>query len=258
MKKLFLLLLAIPLALVMMGSDCDEPTDAIDAPNAATLVGDASNHLDLIISWSPSSTSDIDGYRVYFAGATEPLWEGMGTSFTHSSPTLGTYEIVAYMDDDESDPLTFDTEDYVHMSTGAEIYRFDVSGQPSAYGWDLSNGSGANKNFTTANAGEIDIWYDNDETINSCSGYGGDFVNVTGIYTSPTTYSSISTAPYIDDVSYNNFEDIGANYSYCVYIKKQMAYGYYGKMEITDWDMTAHKITFSWTIQTIAKWRLLD
>ena len=258
MKKFLLILLAIPAILVFMGSDCNEPTDAIDAPNAATLVGDAANHFDLIISWSPSSTSDIDGYRVYFDGATDPLWEGTATTFTHTSPTLGSYEIVAYKGSDESDPLSFNTSDYVHEGTGAEIYRFDVTGQPSAYGWDLSNGSGATKNFTTENADDIDIWYDNDETINSCNAYAGTgFDNVSGIYTSSSTYDNIDNAPYTGDAAYITTQDIGDGYTYCLYIKKQLAYGYYGKMEITDWDTGAHKITFRWTIQTIAKWVVL-
>ena len=257
MRKIFLLLLVIPFVFVMMGSDCDDPIDPIDSPNAATLVGDASNNLDLVIAWSPSSTSEIDGYRVYFDGATDPLWEGTANTFTHTNPTLGSYSIVTYKDSDESDPLSFNTEDYVYEASGAMIYRLDVPGQSSGYGWNLSNGTGASKSFDSTIADEIDIWYDNDETINSSSAYGGDFENVTGIYTSPLTYENIDNAPFKDDVIYGVTQDIGSSYSYCLYIKKQMSYGYYGKMEITDWDTGTHKITFRWTIQTIAKWRVL-
>ncbi len=256
MKKLFLLLLAIPFALVMMGSNCDEPAEEIDAPNAATLVGDATNHLDLIISWSPSSTSDIDGYRVYFNSATTPLWSGTTTSFTHTNPTLGSYDIVAYTGEDESDPLSFNTADYVFSATGAQIYQFLVSGQPSGYGWDLSNGTGSSKSFTSANAAQIDLWYDSDETINSPHAYGSPFENVTGIYTSPTAYESIINAPSVTGVSYNSTQTIGDGFTYCLYIKKGLSYGYYGKMEITDYNL-ANDITFRWKINTIAKWRVL-
>ncbi|HHS49524.1 MAG TPA: hypothetical protein ENN07_00185 [candidate division Zixibacteria bacterium] len=259
MKKLFILLLAIPLALVMMGSDCeDEPADAIIPPGSATLVGSDANHLDLVITWNPSSTSDIDGYRVYFNSATTPLWQGAGNSFTHADPTLGRYEIVAYKGNDESDPLIFNTSDYVYTASGSEIYRFDVAGQPSGYGWNISNGTGASYSFTTANADYIDIWFDNDNTINSGDVYGGAFENITGIYTSPVVYGSIANAPSVNDVPYLNYQDIGSGFSYCLYVRKQLAYGYYGKMEITNWDTSANKITFRWTINTIAKWRVLS
>jgi hypothetical protein len=253
MKKLFLILLLVPFVLFMVGCE-DEPTEDLVPPTALQLVG-GTDGLSLVLSWSPSSTVDLDGYRIYFNGT--EIWEGTATTYTHASPTLGEYQIVAYRGSEESDPLVKNTTTTVTTGTGM-IYAFYVSGQPSGYGWNLSAGTGSSYSFTSGNASYIDFYYDNDEDLTSANVYGGSFTNETGFAVSATTYNDLTVVPSTAAASYTNYVTPGLNQTYSVIIKKGRAYGNFAKIQVTAVDAAQHSISFRWTMQTIEKWRVID
>ncbi len=253
MKKLLLMLLLVPFIFFMVGCE-EEPTEDIDPPGSLQLVG-ATDGVGLVLSWSPSSTTDIDGYRIYFEGTEE--WEGTATTYTHPNATLGEYQIVAYRGDEESDPIIHDTHDDVETGTGM-IYAFYVSGQPSGYGWNLTAGTGTSYSFTTGNAEYIDFYYDDVDDITSADVYSGDFPNETGFATSATTYDNLGTVPSTGTASYYNYVTPALNETYAVIIKKDRSYGNYAKMQVTALDGSEHTVSFRWTLQTIEKWRVLD
>ncbi len=252
MKKLFLLLLLVPFIIVMTGCE-EDPTEAIGAPNALQLVG-ATNGVDLVLTWSPSSTVDIDGYKIRFEGT--EIWDGTATTYTHVAPTLGEYEIVAYLGSDESDALDHDTEDDVATGTGT-IFAYYTTGQ-SGYGWNLSTGTGAVYSFTTGNAASIDFYYDADDDFTSADVYSGDFPNETGLHASSTSYDALNTVPSTGEASYYNYITPSLNDTYALIVKKDRSYGNFAKIEITAMDGTANSATFRWTFQTIEKWRRID
>ncbi|RKZ31758.1 hypothetical protein DRQ36_00855 [bacterium] len=260
MKRYFKFLLVIPLALLLMGGSCeDEPTEALDGPDVYTLEADI-NGIDLKIDWD-SSTDEVDGYRIYFNGDTAPLYEGTASEYTHVNPSLGSYEIVAYFESDESDPLEFNTSNYVTSGTSAEIWRFDVSGQPSGYGWNLSTGNGEHYNFTAGNADYIDIYYTNMgedyHSIASASYYGGSFENVTWINKTSTSFDNLDTAP-ATPTGYYNYEDVEINGTYALCIEKTGSDSYFGKMQVTAFDTDNNKVTFRWKFQKVKGWRVFE
>ncbi|HDR91022.1 MAG TPA: hypothetical protein ENN75_02110 [candidate division Zixibacteria bacterium] len=252
MKKLFLMLLLVPFMFIMIGCD-EDPTEAISPPSSLQLVG-ATDGAGLVLTWSPSSTTDIDGYRIYFNGT--EVWEGTATTYTHPNASLGEYQIVAYRGSEESDPLTRNTQTSIQTGTGM-IYAFYVSDQPSGYGWNLSAGTGSSYSFTTGNASYIDFYYDNDNDLTSADVYSTDFPNETGFVMSSTTYNDLGVVPATGAASYTNYVTPGLNQTYAVIIKKGRSYGNYAKLQVTGIDTAQNSISFRWTLQTIDKWRVV-
>jgi len=261
MKKLLIILISLPLFLVIFGGTCeDEPTEALDSPDTYTLSADI-NGIDLIIDWD-ESTSEIEGYYVLFDGT--EIYDGVTSQCTHVNPTgLGQYQIVAYNGTEESDPLTFNTSNFVEEVVSEEIWRFDVAGQPSGYGWAMTGGtvSGASYSFAAANQDYVDVYFATYDAIASADAYTGgtDFPNATGIAVPGTDYDVMSEAPSTSAASYENYQDISANQTYALKIyKTNHPNGYYGKMKITAYDDTNHKITFKWMVQGVQNWRILE
>lgn len=246
------MLLLVPFMLIMIGCE-EDPTEDINPPSSLQLAG-ATDGAGLVLTWSPSATTDIDGYRIYFDGT--EVWEGTATTFTHANAPLGEYEIAAYRGSEESHYLTHDTHDDVETGTGM-IYAFYVSGQPSGYGWNLSAGTGSSYSFTSGNAAYIDFYYDNDDDLTSADVYSGDFPNETGFVMSSTTYNDLDVVPSTGAASYTNYVTPGLNQTYAVIINKGRSYGNYAKLQVTAIDGSENSISFRWTVQTIEKWRVL-
>ncbi|MCD6501694.1 hypothetical protein J7L01_03760 [bacterium] len=260
MKKAFLLLLVIPFVFVMMGSNCDDPVDAIGAPNALQLAG-ATNEIDLVITWSPpSSTSDIDGYRVYFDGATEPLWQGTATTFTHISPTLGSYEIVAYKGSDESDPLSFNTEEDYLIEGTFTVYDMDAAiGFDSGVGF---NSSGVVNTYSMSDDGNgpvVDFYYDSDGTFTSANYLGGVWVNSTGFKSTSETWTGLEV---MDISGYSNATPtaVALNQIWQVVLFKNNTDTWnYAKFRIDATETTPNvSATVTYKIQTIEGWARID
>ena len=252
MNRLILFLCVIFALLLIIGCE-EEPTSAIDPPEALVLEGGSNGH-DLMLNWSASTTTDIEGYRVYYDGT--QIWEGTETEYTHPNAELGEYEIVGYRDEEESDPITHDTHDNIETGSGM-IYAFYVSGEPSGYGWNLSTGSGSSYSFSTENAAYIDFYYDNADDLTSADVYSGDFPNGTWFSVSSTAYNSLALAPTTSEASYYNYVTPTLNETYAVNIEKDGSYDTYAKMQITAMDDTENSISFNWTLQTIDNWRVL-
>ncbi len=237
--------------LIMIGCE-EDPTEDINPPSSLQLVG-ATDGVGLVLTWSPSATTDIDGYRIYFDGT--EVWEGTATTFTHADAPLGEYEIAAYRGSEESDYLTHDTHDDVETGTGM-IYAFYVSGQPSGYGWNLSTGTGSSYSFTTGNASYIDFYYDDVDDLTSADVHSDDFPNATWFIVSSTTYNDLDIVPAVSG-AYYNYVTPALNETYGVSIEKDRSYGNYAKLQVTAIDGSENSISFRWTVQTIEKWRVV-
>jgi hypothetical protein len=179
---------------------------AIEPPTGLTLEG-ASNQVNLVISWSASATTDVDGYRIYFNGGADPIYEGTATSYEHLSPASGSYEVVAYRSSEESDPLSFNTNSYVHTGSFT-VYDMNTptgSGN-SGIGFDWSTGIATDYSMSimseATNGPLVDFYYDTDGTFTSADWLTGAWINVTGFLQSTSTYDNLSTVAI---TGYNNY-----------------------------------------------------
>jgi len=268
MKKLLILLFLVPFVFVMMGSSCeDEPTEAIDPPSGLELSG-ASDELSLVISWTPSSTADIDGYRIYYQGDTDPIYEGTNATYTHgagtTAPALGEYEIVAYRGSEESDALDFDTSDEEYLKSGTfTIYRMDSPiGYDSGVGFNVSTGVAITYSMSDAgtNGTLVDIYYDTDGTFTSPDYLGGDWVNQSGFKSSSETYTGLEV---VDLTGYNNSTYPTAvadgQIWQCVFWKTTTSTWNYAKMRIDGVVTTPEThVTVTYKYQTIEGWARVD
>jgi len=255
MKKVFLLLLLVPFIFVMVGCE-EDPVEEINAPSALQLAG-ATNEIDLVLTWSPSSTSDIDGYRIYFEGT--ELYETTNLTYTHVSPTLGEYEIVAYRENEESDALEHDTEDDLEDGT------FTVYDMAAAVGFDSGvgfNSSGVVNTYSMSDDGNgpvVDFYYDTDGTFTRALYLGGAWVNNTGFRITAETWTGLEV---VDIAGYDAYTTtaIALNQIWQVVLfKTNDATWNYAKFRIDATETTPNvSATVSYKIQTIEGWARVD
>jgi len=260
MKRLITLLFLLPLFLVFIGCT-DEPTEGIDPPSAIQLEG-ATNETDLVLTWSPSSDADIDGYRIYFEGS--EIWEGTATTYTHTSITsLGEYEITAYKGSDESDALRFDTEDYVNTGTFT-VYDMDTPSGSGLSGVGFSADGVASlysmaSSESATNGQYVDFYYDNDGTFTSADYLGGDWVNGTGFNYTTSTYANLEV---VETTGYSNATNpaiASGQVWQVVFLKNNTATWNYAKFRIdavTTSPYVKADVTFAY--QTIEGWARVD
>lgn len=154
-----LLILALGIVAVMfIFSGCSNPSEAIDPPRSLTLTA-TTDEVGLILSWSASSTSDIDGYRIYLNDVQLTEVETGTTTYTDADPSeLGEYKVVAYRGSEESDPTTASSD--VVTGTGTIWVSTDPSpDHPSAFGWS-STGVGSSHSLQETYWEDIDIYLD--------------------------------------------------------------------------------------------------
>ena len=244
----------------------------LDPPSGLQLMG-ASNELYLSISWTGSSTADIDGYRIYFDGGTTPIYEGMTTTYTHGSssmaPQLGEYEIVAYRGDEESDALEFDTEDYVY-SGSFTVYDLNApsgGSTNSGVSFNISTGVASVKSMassmSTTNGPLVDFYYDTDGTFTSADYLGGDWVNTTGFSSSSDTWAGLEV---VDITGYDNYTNpaVANGQIWQVWVSKTSSSEWnYSKFRIDDVqtntgtpDYLEAQVTYKF--QTIKNWARID
>ncbi|MFP4459651.1 MAG: hypothetical protein ACLFSQ_08710 [Candidatus Zixiibacteriota bacterium] len=247
MKKLLYSLLIIFVLFAFLGCD-EDPEEDIVAPSNLMLES-AGDGTSLLLTWTESTTEDVS-YRITFNGAT--VTEDLTTNtYTHNAPEeLGEYSVVAYTEDQVSDPTTASSATY-SGSTSDYVWKFTSSGQ-SGYGW-YADGTGEHYSFTTENFEYIDVYLDNDLDIVSPDVENGS-ANTTYLVNSGDY--DIDAAPS-DPASYSNNAAAGLN---DVFVAMIPATGgnYYLKAQITSLDEGDGKIQFSYDFQTIQGFRLLD
>jgi len=261
MKKTLLLLLFVPFIFMMIGCE-EEPTEAIDPPSGLSLRG-ADNELYLEISWTASSTSDIDGYRIYYDNDPDPLYEGTLTSYTHgasgTAPELGEYEIVAYRGSEESDALEFDTDDYVNTGTFT-VYDMDAPiGYDSGVGFN-SNGAASTFSMSdTENGPYVDFYYDSDGTFTSANYLGGDWVNETGFLMSVEPYNDLDVCAITGHINYTNPAVADGQVWQVVIRKTSTTEWHHAKFRIDAVTTTPNvKANVTFAYQTIEGWARVD
>lgn len=243
MKRLTLLLVIASLLIVV---GCSEEIEAINPPSNLEIV--EADGLEITIGWDESTTADIDGYIVYLG--TNAI-DTVGTvAVTNITPlTLGTITLKAYKGDNTSDASNGVTTTVVTASNQT-IYDYDITAQPSGYGWD-ENGAGTVYNFIPANEDSIDIYLDREFDI-----------------ASPSTYTKYNTC-YIQRVSsdvavapatgYGNAE---YPYEDSIYVVKLPSHGpgndeQYLKLKLTN-VITDSLVTFEYTFQPLEKYRRFE
>ncbi len=252
-KRLLFATIAIG-ALIIFGVGCsNEPTSSVEPPTALQLTG-ATNETDLILTWSPSPTEDIDGYNVYFNGTL--LAEGITTTtYTHIAPTeVGTYTVTAVRGDEESPATSASSEPY--EDTG-ELYDFDTPSESSGWGWNWTSGVGASYSFVVDNATSIDFYYDSDNTLTSADYYSTDFPNTTGFIQTTSNYDNVGN---VDTTGYSNSVDVGENQVYEIVVMKDYSgEWHYVKLRIDSYSATPYdRITFTYAYQKISNFTLMD
>jgi hypothetical protein len=239
MKRLTLLLVIASLLIVV---GCSEEVEAINPPSNLEIV--EADGLEITIGWDESTTADIDGYIVYLG--TNAI-DTVGTvAVTNITPlTLGTITLKAYKGDNTSDASN-GVMTTVVTASNQTIYDYDITAQPSGYGWD-ENGTGTVYNFTQQDSLVIDIYLDKDFYL-----------------ASPSTYTKYNTS-YIQrassDVAVAPATGYGnAEYPYedSIYVVKLPSHGpgndeQYLKLKLTN-VITDSLVTFEYTFQPLEKY----
>jgi len=262
MKKVFLLLLLVPFLFVMVGCE-EDPVEEIDPPSGLVLAG-ASNEYYLVISWTASSTSDIDGYRVYYNGSATPIYENTSTTFTHgdgtNAPALGDYEIKAYRGEEESDALTFDTA--TRVKTGSFVVCDWLGPDESGVWINKSTGVATLYSMTaTATDGhdKVDFYYDSDISFNSGTLEREGEPNWywdkhTAFNVSSSTYDDLDVVDIAD--YYDGYFITEGQILQVIYWETTPSTWNYGKFRIDS--ISGHNATVTFAIQTIKGWARID
>ncbi|MCD6417704.1 hypothetical protein J7M00_02845 [bacterium] len=258
-KRIILATLIAVFTIVFIIGCGEDTTSSIEPPSSLQLTG-ATNETDLVLTWSPSPTEDIDGYRIYLGTtllADEEDLTPTTTTWTHIAPTtVGEYKVVAVRDDEESPAATASTEPY--EDTG-ELYDFDTPSDQgySGWGWNWTTGVGAFYSFSTDNASEIDMYYDSDNTLTSADYYSEDFPNTTGFIVLTNTYDNVGNVP---TEGYANSAPVGEGQVYAIVIMKDHTdEWHYAKLRIDSYSASPYdRITFTYAYQTVKNFSLLD
>ncbi|MCK4526982.1 hypothetical protein KAW18_06390 [candidate division WOR-3 bacterium] len=152
--KRFLLPFVFILLFISIGCGKDA-VEVIEPPTNLAIA--SADGLNITLGWTESSTQDIDGYIVFLD---TNIIDTVGTvaQATVTPNALGTFTLRAYKGDNRSDASGGVTTG-VKNETGQTIYDFDISAQPSGYGWD-EDGNGTVYNFVQEDSLVIDIYLD--------------------------------------------------------------------------------------------------
>ncbi len=255
MRKRLVVLLAVSGLVMLFGFGCEQPSESIEPPTNLTLHG-ATNETDLVLTWSPSPTEDIDGYIIYFNGVELAEVDASTTTYTHTAPDeLGTYEVVAYRGDEESSAATASTE--LVEGTG-ELYDLDTPTDVgySGWGWNWDTGAGASYSVNENNADYIDFYYDSDNTLTSADVLDwSDFT--TGFQVIAADYDNVGNLP---TEGYVNYVDVGEGQVYGIVVfKNHTDEWHYVKLRIDSYTSSPHdRITFTYGYQTVPNFSLMD
>lgn len=262
-KHMWKFAVLLPLFVFFMLGCEGEPSGPIDPPGNLTIsIG--SDGLTITLNWTKSPTEDtedgIDGYKVYFKptgrsdsliGTIDVNQSGAYTKVVGDVGRLGTFSVVAYRDEDESPAVEISTELYAPTQT----YHLALwtSPDPSAIGWNRTNGHATLYNATDTNVPSIDLVYDsNNNTLNSpdvlwSSGRANGIVN-----TGTTNLADYAIAP--QSGGYYNFEEVVGGQVYAMYVVDGTD-KYYLKLKVES--VTSTGIDISYAFQKIANYRRL-
>ncbi|RKZ34300.1 hypothetical protein DRQ33_02450 [bacterium] len=168
MRRFLLLAVALLIGSMLFFGCEEEPTSPIEPPRNLTITANPDG-LTLTVSWTKSLTEDeedgIDGYYIYFNGILENDVEEGVYQYQFSPDELGTIEVTAYRDDEESifASVTTETVDRNNIT----LADWDSSDE-SSIGWDRLSGIHTLYSTLSENADYIDvIWDSRDQTLNS-------------------------------------------------------------------------------------------
>jgi len=258
MRRKYMLPIVIAILVLIFGYGCPPPEESIEPPQNLVLEG-AKNEDDLDVnlklSWSPSPTEDIDGYKIYFKGAEIAEVDADVTQWTHVAPTeVGTYRVTAYRGDEESAAIEASTEPY--EGTGELYIRAAPPGNDSGWGWNWDSGEGASYPLRRENKDYIDMYYENDSTLTSAHILWADG-NITGFKVIDATYENVGNVPTF---GYISSELVVLNQVYAIAIrKKNPDIWHYIKLKITAVASTPYeRINFRYAYQRVINFTLMD
>ncbi len=251
MKKFAFLVLA---ALLLTFVGCESVVE-IEAPSNLTVNVAGADSLDLAFTWTATSDTTIDGYRLYWNSGTKAgdslLWEGTVTTCTIDNPPIGKFYVTAYKGTkSESDPSNeINTAPVIVTGQGPVYYISDpAADHPSGYYWN-EDGTGSTVALGGSDSLKADMYLDASDCLASPSIRGSHF-HVTGFKESTSTFDNLDVA---DQTGYTlGTTAVSANKVYVLWLTDTKQYV---KLEVSSYDATAHSITFRYALQTIAGYR---
>ncbi|MCK4421730.1 hypothetical protein KAW48_08015 [candidate division WOR-3 bacterium] len=245
--KRFLLPFVFILLFISIGCGKDA-VEVIEPPTNLAIA--SADGLDITLGWTESSTQDIDGYIVFLD---TNIIDTVGTvaQATVTPNALGTFSLRAYKGDNRSDASGGVTTG-VKTETGQTIYNYDISGQPSGYGWD-EDGNGTVYNFVQEDSLVIDIYLDSEFDLASPDTW--------------TKYNTPYNTSYIQGVSSDvavapatGYVKGAYAYKDSIYVVKLPSHGpgneaQYLKLKLTNVNTIDSLVTFEYTFQPFEGYR---
>ncbi len=115
----------------------------------------AANGKDLVLTWTASTTTDIDGYYIYFNGGRIGSVVATVTTYTHVNPdTAGEYKVTAYRGEDESTGATANFVPYI-IAPSALILDGATNQNDLVLTWTASRTPDIDGYYIYFNGGEI-------------------------------------------------------------------------------------------------------
>lgn len=251
MKKLGLIVIVVML-LTFVG--CESIVE-IEAPSNLDAKVAGSDSLDLSFTWTATTTTDIDGYRLYWNSGTKAgdsiIWEGTGTTCTIDNPPIGKFYVTAYKGTkSESDPSNeFNTAPVIVTGQGPIYYISDPSPtHPSGYYWN-ADGTGSTVALSGPDSLKTDMYLDASDCLVSPRNRGNHF-HETGFKESTSTFDNLAVADQTGYITGTTAVSSGKVYVLWLTDTKQ-----YVKVEVSSYDATAHSVTFRYALQKIAGYR---